>query len=105
MNHLDWSSVINGKTIKLQVHPARLLLYASRRLGARWNQDILRAWPLWCMHGADGWQSRQCLPGHGLPVRRYGDHDIEGLAEQELHPIQQAFIEEGDSNAATARLA
>jgi len=61
---------------------------------------------MWRVHGVvNGRHINSCL---SLAVTHEGDEitTIEGLANgEELHPMQSAFIEQTDFNAATARRA
>lgn len=96
MKILDWHGVINGKTVQLQVPPAKLLLSLLRDdlalTGSKLSCGLGRCGA--CMVFMDGRAVNACLV---MAYQCAGKEitTIEGISEQELHPIQQAFLEEG----------
>lgn len=96
---MQWKGRINGQWIELEVNPARRLLEMLRDnlelTGTKISCEMGRCGA--CMVLMDGEPVNSCM------VMAYQSHEksittIEGLsmeAEGEMHPVQEAFIEEG----------
>ena len=96
MNPCNWRAVVNGEEIELRVQPAERLLTMLRDglglTGTKASCELGRCGA--CIVYMDGKPVNACL------VMAYQCNDasittIEGLSDGELHPIQEAFLEEG----------
>ncbi|WP_411349686.1 (2Fe-2S)-binding protein [Paenibacillus sp. WLX2291] len=95
----NWTAVINGETRQLAVNPSRRLLDILRAdlnlTGTKVSCEIGRCGA--CMVLIDGEPVNSCLT---MAYQCSGTEitTIEGLhgqSPQELHPVQEAFLEEG----------
>lgn len=96
MNSLHWNGVVNGKPVRLSLHPARRLVDLLREnlglTGTKVACELGRCGA--CMVLMDGKPVNACLimayqcDGKAIET-------VEGLAEQDDQTIQQAFMEEG----------
>ncbi|WP_020614909.1 (2Fe-2S)-binding protein [Paenibacillus daejeonensis] len=96
MKALMWRAVVNGQAVQLSVPPTRLLLSLLREelelTGTKLSCGLGRCGA--CMVLVDGMAVNACLV-MAYQCQNREITTIEGLASQELHPVQQAFMEEG----------
>lgn len=96
MTDYTWKAIVNGQETELRVQPAERLLTLLREhlglTGTKVSCELGRCGA--CMVHMDGKPVNACLvmayQSNGKAITT-----IEGLAEGELHPIQEAFLEEG----------
>jgi carbon-monoxide dehydrogenase small subunit len=93
---MSWKSVVNGTEVELIVAPSRRLVEILREdlklTGTKVSCEMGRCGA--CMVLMDGKPVNSCLV---MAYQSSGKQitTIEGLAGEKLHPIQQAFLEEG----------
>jgi carbon-monoxide dehydrogenase small subunit len=91
-----WKSIVNGEQVEMQVSPSKRLVDILRDdlllTGTKVSCEIGRCGA--CMVLMDGRPMNSCLT---MAYQCAGKEitTIEGLEEETLHPIQQAFLEEG----------
>lgn len=96
MTDYMWKATVNGQETELLVQPAEWLLTLLREhlglTGTKVSCELGRCGA--CMIHMDGKPVNACLV---MAYQCNGKNitTIEGLAEGELHPIQEAFLEEG----------
>lgn len=96
MKNSIWKAEVNGTMVELEVPPAKRILDILREdlhlTGTKVSCELGRCGA--CMVLVDGKPVNSCLlmayQCHGKTITT-----IEGLAKDEMHPIQQAFLEEG----------
>lgn len=96
MNPYNWKAVVNGAETELRVEPAERLLTMLRDglglTGTKVSCELGRCGA--CIVHMDGKPVNACLvmayQCNGTSITT-----IEGLAEAELHKVQEAFLEEG----------
>lgn len=96
MSSYVWKSSVNGQPSEVSTHPTAKLLHLLRDdlglTGTKISCELGRCGA--CMVLMDGKPVNACLvmayQSNGKAITT-----IEGLAEDELYPIQRAFIEEG----------
>lgn len=105
----EWSAVVNGHSRQLSVAPGTRLVDILRNelqlTGTKVSCEVGRCGA--CMILLNGEPVNACLV---MAYQCEGGEitTIEGLGDEQegqLHPIQQAFVEEGDSSVVTAHLA
>lgn len=96
MSAQRWSAVVNGKKEELDVDPAARLLDLLRKeldlTGAKMSCEVGRCGA--CIVLMNGKPVNACLV-MAYQCEGAAITTIEGLAGEELHPIQRAFCEEG----------